>query len=433
MNITILLIDDFVESSDELAEDEQEGGEHDFEHADEESGADLEPSDDESESEDVIAEADVYIAYGRLDQASNILENAISADPVRTDYRLKLLEVYKDSNDTEAFNRQFSELEAIQDADAIEEATKIRAALLENELVSLEDKEQALAESRQREEALESKQEQAALEAEEEALELENVDNTDQSFNFDSVEDAGDEDLEVDFSSDELELDLDVDLDLAQEDELLAAEVDDLELESNDLELGAADLVLEETNLELEADELEADISLLEQVEADEAPELEPKMEPQESGADILDIDLDDVDLSGELDQENEIELSSELSAELDIATADADELSSLTEESAVTEVVSDDTSGEPISDDILEEAVDAFTGADELADNLGESDDFDFLDGTDEASTKLDLARAYIDMGDVEGAKDILAEVAKEGSQEQQAEANDLLSSLDA
>jgi len=57
--------------------------------------------------------------------------------------------------------------------------------------------------------------------------------------------------------------------------------------------------------------------------------------------------------------------------------------------------------------------------------------DDFDFLSGTDEAETKLDLARAYIDMGDMEGARDILDEVMAEGSDSQKAEAQELMTSL--
>ncbi|MNE66869.1 hypothetical protein D3C80_1624470 [compost metagenome] len=58
-----------------------------------------------------------------------------------------------------------------------------------------------------------------------------------------------------------------------------------------------------------------------------------------------------------------------------------------------------------------------------------GESDDeFDFLSGADEAATKLDLARAYIDMGDAEGARDILGEVIAEGNDNQQQEARELL-----
>ncbi len=48
-----------------------------------------------------------------------------------------------------------------------------------------------------------------------------------------------------------------------------------------------------------------------------------------------------------------------------------------------------------------------------------------------DEVGTKLDLARAYIDMGDAESARSILEEVVQEGSTEQRDDANSLLSSL--
>jgi pilus assembly protein FimV len=52
-------------------------------------------------------------------------------------------------------------------------------------------------------------------------------------------------------------------------------------------------------------------------------------------------------------------------------------------------------------------------------------------LGGSAEAATKLDLARAYVEMGDADGAREILEEVLKEGSSQQQAEANQLLASL--
>ena len=42
--------------------------------------------------------------------------------------------------------------------------------------------------------------------------------------------------------------------------------------------------------------------------------------------------------------------------------------------------------------------------------------------------STKLDVARAYLDMGDYDGARQILEEVAAEGSEDLQAEARELL-----
>jgi pilus assembly protein FimV len=48
------------------------------------------------------------------------------------------------------------------------------------------------------------------------------------------------------------------------------------------------------------------------------------------------------------------------------------------------------------------------------------------------EIGTKLDLARAYIDMGDAEGARSILGEVVEEGDEAQQEEARQLLDSLD-
>jgi len=53
--------------------------------------------------------------------------------------------------------------------------------------------------------------------------------------------------------------------------------------------------------------------------------------------------------------------------------------------------------------------------------------DDF----GSQEVSTKLDLAKAYMDMGDKEGAREILQEVIDEGSAEQQEEARKLLAEL--
>ncbi len=47
------------------------------------------------------------------------------------------------------------------------------------------------------------------------------------------------------------------------------------------------------------------------------------------------------------------------------------------------------------------------------------------------EVGTKLDLARAYMDMGDPEGARNILDEVLQEGSASQKQEAQRLVASL--
>jgi pilus assembly protein FimV len=53
-------------------------------------------------------------------------------------------------------------------------------------------------------------------------------------------------------------------------------------------------------------------------------------------------------------------------------------------------------------------------------------------LDGQwHDAATKLDLAKAYQEMGDVEGAREILQEVLHEGDDQQKAEANALMAKL--
>lgn len=56
---------------------------------------------------------------------------------------------------------------------------------------------------------------------------------------------------------------------------------------------------------------------------------------------------------------------------------------------------------------------------------------DMDMLDGTDEVETKLDLARAYIEMDDTAGARDILSEILQDGNAQQQAEAQKLIDKL--
>ena len=52
-------------------------------------------------------------------------------------------------------------------------------------------------------------------------------------------------------------------------------------------------------------------------------------------------------------------------------------------------------------------------------------------LNNEDEIATKLDLARAYLDMGDPEGARSILDEVMGEGNDDQKREAKEIISQL--
>jgi pilus assembly protein FimV len=59
---------------------------------------------------DPVAEADVYIAYGRDAQAEEILKEALRAHPDRYPVRLKLLEIYAARKDQRAFETQAGEL-----------------------------------------------------------------------------------------------------------------------------------------------------------------------------------------------------------------------------------------------------------------------------------------------------------------------------------
>jgi pilus assembly protein FimV len=64
-----------------------------------------------------------------------------------------------------------------------------------------------------------------------------------------------------------------------------------------------------------------------------------------------------------------------------------------------------------------------------------GDQDDEDagegLLEADDEVTTKLDLARAYIDMDDQDSARSILGEVIQEGNAEQKEEAESIISKL--
>jgi pilus assembly protein FimV len=59
---------------------------------------------------DPVAEADVYIAYGRDAQAEEILKEALRTHPERHAVRLKLLEIYATRKDARAFEMQAGEL-----------------------------------------------------------------------------------------------------------------------------------------------------------------------------------------------------------------------------------------------------------------------------------------------------------------------------------
>lgn len=87
----------------------------------------ISPAAERSErSDDVLAQAQSHIAGGRLNQAAALLEDAIKQEPQRSDLRLKLMEVYGQQGDRDAFVVQERQLVANGDNFARVEQLKSR-------------------------------------------------------------------------------------------------------------------------------------------------------------------------------------------------------------------------------------------------------------------------------------------------------------------
>lgn len=256
------------------------------------------------------------------------------------------------------------------------------------------------------------------------------------------------EDLDVDtFETEEFTAES-LDDELADLDENLTFEelesLDDVDADS-ELEEGIVDL---DDSLETELDESEFAWD-----ESDEATlELGAAAVDEDLKLDVEDdFDIDSPvglasenslhDLDEELAEESDLDLDDasfdELIAETELESSAADEF--VFDEPAPASAVEPETEETTEDDDLFEQALSDFSAeslALEDASDLSDDDldsELDFMADADEAATKLDLARAYIDMGDSEGARDILAEVAHEGNEQQRQEAVDLLGRIDA
>ncbi|OUR72212.1 hypothetical protein A9Q78_07855 [Methylophaga sp. 41_12_T18] len=131
---------------------------------------------------------------------------------------------------------------------------------------------------------------------------------------------------------------------------------------------------------------------------------------------------------------------TNDLSVEFDVPAEQSLDISAVETELSIDEPLEDESLA-MISDSDLEQAAQEL-GEQSLdfipeveIESTDENSDIEFdlgdFDEIDEAETKLDLASAYIDMGDPEGAKSILDEVLNEGSDEQKGRAQSLLNDL--
>ncbi len=303
----------------------------------------------ESDSSEVdpSAEADVYIAYGKHQQAEELLLTSIEQEPDRLDLRLKLMEVYHATGNADSFLKHATQLNNSMD----DQNTALwdKAVVMGRELCPGND--------------LFGTDE---LGSEDDFSDLEGIgdldDDLELSLDMDDVTSAADSD------SKELSIDSDDELSL------------DMELESFE---SSTD---EDDDLTLNMDELSLEI---EEVSDSSATEETPNEPEQAIDFGELELELDD--------------------------TSDTDELT-----------LDEPTAPDTKEDDSLDLDVDSM-----MSEDMDSTDVDDAMLGMDEVATKLDLAKAYIDMGDPDGARAILDEVLTEGSDDQQSEAKGLIDQL--
>ena len=326
-------------------------------------------------ADDVLVEAERAIDHGRLNHAADILEAALIREPERSDLRLKLMEVYAQQGDRSAFVNEERQLVANGRNHAEAEALKAKyPAMLGAAALGLSA---------------------AAVAAE-----------LDAQYVKDLLSDKDDADAPEPIGE---VFDTDFDLNLNGVDPLAAAEEEDeLSAEEADADFEAL-LARSAAEQEAAASDDLADFDL--DIAADDpAPSAvddldtaEPLASLDEPAKPVVPPVKEEMDLSSDFDlslpDEDEAD-SKKFAADLDDVNAELDRLSQTMHKPGL-------------------QAADA------------DLDEFDFLAGTDEVTTKLDLARAYIEMQDADGARDILDEVVKEGTKAQKEEARKMLSGL--
>ena len=377
---------------------------------------------------DPIAEADIYIAYGRFNQAADLLQSALNDEPQRSDLRLKLMEVYAELGDRDSFVRQEAELRDIGGSSASIDQLKSRYPAM----------------------GFVAAAGVAAAGTAASDFDSFNLDD----FESDQPASSANQNLDdaFDLSLDDLELDDDFVATAAPVAEPAGSQpdaLDELNFDELNLEVEAGKQVADDFSFELDefsspatdtslADELASfSLELEDDLPAATGSEfslddaiIEPAAnvaEPTES----FDFDLPELETESpaSMPEEFDLSLDDELSenaqpetfaAELDEIEAELGDISRDLEEPLDLPRISDEPAPINLDAEPMGESVD------EMGD-----DDFDFFAETDETTTKLDLARAYIDMGDAEGARDILDEVMTEGSDTQQQEAREMLAKL--
>ena len=415
---------------------------------------------------DPIAEAEVYMAYGRDSQAEEILNDAISKEPTRYELHLKLLEIFAGRNDTSAFEAVAGELySTLGSSDPVWVKVAEMGHKMEptNPLYNLSTAHPSAA----KKEAMTAAATTAVMAS---AMDTTKLDASDFSnaevmteasldFSLDAeaaqadgrAEKPGAEDSSLDFnlgfdaSVPEVESSLSeavvsmedtaqLEVDTKQDNEIsfdmdFGAKADELELAVPAPSASEPETPVTEETIQFDTPKFSETLPNLELPELNIAEEAS---QPAASESDFLDLTglTNDAETVSTTEPEPPKEQAKEESSGLDFSF----DLGS-----------SEDTSTETseINIESLPEVEDSSTNSLEM-DLSGISLDMDISethstaeeapaaeDELEEVNTKLDLVTAYMDMGDAEGARELLDEVLKEGGAKQRERAQALLNSL--
>lgn len=362
---------------------------------------------------DPIAEADVYIAYGRDAQAEEILKEALRNQPDRHAVRVKLLEIYANRNDARSFEILASELYSMTKGEGEDWAQAAALGLIL-------DPSNPLYASGAGSEKGEFKA--AALLAPTQPFDAMNselpADTTESASSFKSAFAENslslpEEEEHKTIASMEPDVVEDLDFDLE------GLDIEDADNKSSNAALPKAEMPADIADIDfgfLEDDKPAADVEKTTSVasfEAEKASTPAAFAAPEISAPDDFGLDFPTKDESPVNVTAANVEAASVKAQVKDIAADLSD-----------------------ISLDLNPVAASASASA--SVPSLG--DDHFALDGVDEAesytsnaemATKLDLAIAYQEIGDKEGARELLEEVVKGGNGEQSEKARNLLSKL--
>ena len=383
-----------------------------------------------SDEDDLITEANVYIAYGLYQQAESELKKGIERHPERLEYRHKLLECYFVANNREAFDRQAEQFASLNGANKDKLWKSIsewgRKLSPDNKLYVENADLAALAKPATVAAAVAGTAVAAAsVPAVAAAATSDFADEFD--FDLDSLlADTAPEKVKADIAATPVQDNKT--LNSVAQPASTSTELDDLNsLDFDNLDLDK--LLQEEINVASPIVSQETFVKKPEPVK-DTTPVL-PEIElPATTKVDSL---LDDGLLDFSMDMLDgdkpapTAAISQPVEPKVEAATAKAAphvaNLNLHLDNNSVNRILPKDTFyAPPAADD---------------KDWLGDIDDaLSFLDFPDEEidlheahiSTKLDLARAYLDMGDIEGARSTLEEVMVEGNDDQRREAENLL-----